>query len=85
VICEKCKNAGVLNTAGGKDFWYCRTCKDEIGLTPVPKAVKELESNGNKKTADEYDDDLSWAAGLSDGDLQDLIDSWSDLDQDGAD
>jgi len=84
VICEKCKDTGVLNTAGGKDFWYCRTCKDEIGLTPVPKVVQEIERSG-LRTADEYDDDLSWAAGLSDGDLQDLIDSWASLDSDGAD
>lgn len=30
MICTKCSNPGVENQAGGKTFWYCRTCKDEI-------------------------------------------------------
>lgn len=34
MICSKCNNAGVKNTVLGKEFYYCRTCKDEIGLAP---------------------------------------------------
>jgi ribosomal protein L37AE/L43A len=37
MICPKCGDKGVENSALGKKFWYCRTCKDEIGLTPKPK------------------------------------------------
>ncbi len=33
MICPKCTNPGVQNHANGKDFYYCRTCKDEIVLT----------------------------------------------------
>lgn len=36
MICPKCSNAGVENQALGKTFYYCRTCKDEIGLEAVP-------------------------------------------------
>lgn len=32
MICQTCSNPGVLNTVAGKDFYYCRTCKDEIKL-----------------------------------------------------
>jgi len=30
MICPKCKVAGIKNCANGKDFYYCRTCKEEI-------------------------------------------------------
>lgn len=32
MICTKCNETGILNQAGGKDFYYCRTCKIEILL-----------------------------------------------------
>lgn len=35
MICQTCSNPGVLNTVAGKDFYYCRTCKDEIKLELV--------------------------------------------------
>lgn len=28
--CPKCKSQAIENQAGGKPFWYCRTCKDEV-------------------------------------------------------
>lgn len=28
--CHKCKTPGVKNQVLGKEFYYCRTCKDEI-------------------------------------------------------
>ena len=34
MVCSKCKNDGVLKTVLGKDFFYCRTCKDEILESP---------------------------------------------------
>lgn len=27
--CKVCQNPIIENEAGGKKFWYCRTCKDE--------------------------------------------------------
>lgn len=33
MICQKCNNKGILNTVLGKDFFYCRNCKDEISNT----------------------------------------------------
>lgn len=35
MICTKCNNAGILNSAGGNDFWFCTTCRDEIRLETV--------------------------------------------------
>lgn len=39
MVCNKCFNPGVKNEVLGKEFYYCRTCKDEIGLTATPAAV----------------------------------------------
>lgn len=30
MTCDKCSQPGVLNSALGKDFYYCRSCKTEI-------------------------------------------------------
>lgn len=35
MVCSKCKNAGILNTVLGKNFYYCKTCKEEIFLEEV--------------------------------------------------
>lgn len=35
MICTKCNNPGVLNTVNHQDFYYCRTCKEEILLEEV--------------------------------------------------
>jgi hypothetical protein len=32
MICKKCNNTGVLNSANNKEFYYCRVCKEEIFL-----------------------------------------------------
>lgn len=44
MMCQKCKNTGVLNTVNGQDFWYCRACKEEIMLdiVDVPTWMEEL-------------------------------------------
>ena len=34
MICEKCKNPGVFVQLTQCEFYYCRTCKDEIKLVP---------------------------------------------------
>lgn len=39
MVCGTCKDTGVKNTALGKEFYYCRTCKKEIELESVVKAV----------------------------------------------
>lgn len=41
MVC-KCGNVGVLNTILGKDFYYCRDCKDEIRLEEVKSPEKRL-------------------------------------------
>lgn len=35
MICSKCKSDGVKNQALGKDFYYCRTCKEEIEMEGI--------------------------------------------------
>ncbi len=30
MICSKCKTPGIKNQALNKEFYYCRTCKEEI-------------------------------------------------------
>lgn len=35
MICPKCKNDGILNQANGKDFYFCKTCREEIILEEV--------------------------------------------------
>lgn len=30
MICQKCNNKSVLNSCLGKDFYYCRNCKEEV-------------------------------------------------------
>jgi hypothetical protein len=32
MICIKCNETGVLNSVLGKEFYYCRNCKEEITL-----------------------------------------------------
>lgn len=32
MICRNCKNPGIRNEVLGKEFYYCRTCKEEITL-----------------------------------------------------
>jgi hypothetical protein len=44
MICPKCKCEGVRNQVFGVEFWYCRTCKDEIYQEPKPT---DTDSNGN--------------------------------------
>lgn len=39
MTCSKCNTEGVLNTVLGKDFYYCRTCKDEIQLERANKGA----------------------------------------------
>lgn len=45
MICPKCKNKGVLNTALGKEFYYCRTCKNEI-TAEAPKPPEKPSRDG---------------------------------------
>lgn len=32
MICDKCNNMGIINTALNKSFYYCKNCKEEIFL-----------------------------------------------------
>lgn len=56
MVCSKCKSNGIENSALGKVFYYCRTCRDEIRAEPVaiqpgtPVSTKTLVSNGIKWT-----------------------------------
>lgn len=38
MVCKKCNNDGVYNEILGKGFYYCRTCKEEIGLEKSERA-----------------------------------------------
>ena len=50
MICQKCKKQGVfVKMAIGSDYWYCRTCKEEIEL--------EL-TNRSRQANDDEDMDL---------------------------
>lgn len=42
MTCPKCKKTGILNQANGKDFYYCRVCKEEIFLEETPKAEADI-------------------------------------------
>jgi hypothetical protein len=56
MICQKCNNVGILNSVLEKQFYYCRTCKDEIKLEPksdpfkiqknIPKLVCRTDGGG---------------------------------------
>lgn len=39
-ICTKCSHPGVYNEVMGKGFYYCRVCKEEIGLATPSKTPK---------------------------------------------
>lgn len=49
MVCNKCKNDGILNQANGKKFYYCRTCKDEI----YPEEVKAPSAIAARLLAEE--------------------------------
>lgn len=58
MICTKCNEEGIHNTANGKEFFYCRTCKEEIGLeSPV---TIDIFQDLPKKDKDEYEDWLKF-------------------------
>lgn len=54
MICPKCKNEGILNSANFQEFYYCRTCKDEIKLDEVIKV--DFSTSSKPLTQDEIDD-----------------------------
>jgi hypothetical protein len=69
MICQTCKESGVLNSACGKQFYYCKTCKCEINLEVQQFNGIEFLDNLNKfdiskifeelkKTHNEYDQNL---------------------------
>lgn len=35
MICQACKNTGIINSVLNKQFYYCRECKIEIPLEIV--------------------------------------------------
>lgn len=35
--CNRCGETGVHNIVLGKEFYYCRTCKDEVSLEEAPR------------------------------------------------
>ena len=62
MVCPKCKNTGILNTVLGKDFYYCKTCKEEILLEEVFPDLEDHDSsygNSNYYTPD-TDGDIDW-------------------------
>ena len=45
MVCQKCKNAGELKSFQSFQYYYCRTCKEEIHLE---SAQAVLKINGEK-------------------------------------
>lgn len=43
MVCQVCKEAGVLSHANWEHFWYCRNCKIEIFPEIIYQNVFELE------------------------------------------
>ena len=74
MVCPKCKNVGILNTVLGKDFYYCKTCKEEILLEEVQRSTYEgdldLSDFMQLNSDDSYDPD-------DDMDYNDLYDAGS--------
>lgn len=46
MICSKCHNSAVVNQANGKDFYFCQTCRIEVGLEDKPdyQHIKSFDS-----------------------------------------
>ena len=58
MICTKCSNEGILNTANGKEFYYCRSCKEEITLQPPP--IIDVFQGIPEEDRKEYEEWLSY-------------------------
>lgn len=56
MICGKCNETGVKNIANNNEFWYCKTCKEEIRLdvlhTPSDE-TKEIYLDDFGSTSDD--------------------------------
>ena len=46
MICNKCNDEGILNSALGQEFYYCRTCKEEIQLEVVKVDTAAINQSG---------------------------------------
>lgn len=57
MICFKCKNDGILNQANGKDFYFCKTCREEIVLEDVKPTA---ESDITQEEIDSIFNDFYW-------------------------
>lgn len=42
MFCKPCNQSGILNTAGGKEFYVCTSCKQELTLEEPPKDLPGL-------------------------------------------
>jgi len=71
MVCQKCKNSGVLNTANHKDFWYCRTCKEEILLES--KQDEQVDWTEVNRLFEEWNHDPSVPITLDDLDSSTMI------------
>ena len=75
--CNKCYNEAITNTAGGKEFYYCRTCKLEVPvLRHALYDTDGIESLG-EMTDEERAEAEAWFAELT---AQDDIDEYADDD-----
>ena len=74
MICPTCKSDGVQVHLLSGDYWYCRTCKDEIVLELLPRehvdfdllaeferlvAEGDVDSENYKPNHSGYPDDLN--------------------------
>ena len=73
MTCGKCNESGILNSANGQEFYYCRTCKIEISLEVVDNEAPYLsQSKSTQKnyadvsyTDEELDEIAAWFGGSS--------------------
>lgn len=63
MICTKCKNDGVLNQANGKDFYFCKTCREEIVLED--KLADDEKKEITQQEIDEIFDSFYFTYGSS--------------------
>lgn len=89
MMCSKCNKVGILNSANGKDFYYCRTCKTEILLEEVKKDTQsemiDIDEIIKLLDADKVDGDVAAYFNFPSNDPNDYDDSPSDDDDDSFD
>lgn len=54
--CSKCNNVGIKNSANGKEFWFCSTCRDEIIPLVEDGEDSKISTGGSSYPYGEYNE-----------------------------